>query len=51
MNGPGPEHKRLQEDREHGTNWETCLDCGAQWDADSGEQVTDGDESCLEEED
>ena len=50
FDGPGPEHmpSRIQRDHEHGREWETCLDCGAQWDADSGEQVSDGDGWCLD---
>lgn len=40
-------HARLQRDREHGEQWLTCLDCGAQWhDDDALEQVSDGDGSC-----
>ena len=42
-------HTRLQTDSEHGQQWLTCLDCGAQWhDSDPPEQVSDGDGSCDE---
>jgi hypothetical protein len=33
---------------EHDIEWGTCLECGAQWDAESGEEVTHGDDWCLE---
>lgn len=42
-------HTRLQRDTEHGQEWLTCLDCGAQWsDTEPLEQVTQGDGSCDE---
>lgn len=47
MSGPGPEHEAINEVQEHGRTWEVCNDCGAQWD-DDGEEVTQGDGTCLE---
>ncbi len=50
-------HNRLSCDFEHGQWFVTCLHCGSQWsvnDCDPGidgfdfEQISDGDESCLE---
>lgn len=48
LEGPGPEHASLNPDvYEHGRRWEVCNDCGGQWTY-AGEQVTEGDGSCLE---
>jgi hypothetical protein len=47
VEGPGPEHARLEDVEEHGRLWQVCGDCSGQWDA-QGEQVTEGDGSCLD---
>jgi hypothetical protein len=47
MTAPIGPHARIQADIEHGEQWLTCLDCGAQWrDCEPLEQVSDGDGYC-----
>jgi hypothetical protein len=51
--GVHPQHRRRQEDREHGGRYVTCLDCGAQFQAHATagygvdfELITEGDGHC-----
>lgn len=47
MTAPIGPHARIQADTEHGEQWLTCLDCGAQWaNREPLEQVSDGDGYC-----
>jgi hypothetical protein len=56
MSDPHFVHKGpLQQDREHGERWLTCMPCGAQWAivqtnrGEDYEQVSEGDGSCEDE--